>query len=271
MRTIAPFFLFWVMALFSYSQTVSINQLDSAGKKNGKWTVYLDYHWNEVKDSTKAVYYRYGHYKHGTKLISIGSRGSKKYTYEPANDTVGRKGELILLNGEYRSYDKGGALKFINVFDNGEYVSYKEFDKSGKMVTRIDFTLKFNMPAHTCYFIYVYKNDGYIECYQGTGKTAFEVFADSATIDTTKIVGDSTFATISFYLCGKMVGKQGKLSVKSPGQKEPAAFQILHGHSVTWYYNGNKKSEGEYYYGKEVGVWKYWDRDGKEITKKGSP
>jgi len=255
-------FCFGITA-FSFAQD-KLNQLDSVEKKDGKWIVYLDYSWKEVKDSSNAVYYRYAYYDHGLNLYHIGGRGPKKYKHEPINDTVGRKGKLILLNGEYKSYDKKGRLVYVNTFTNGDYVLYKEYDKSGNLRMKMDFSPKFDDLPHSCYYIYVYKKDGYVECYKGKGKMAYGILADSTIRDTLKIIGDSTFATITFYLNGKLVGKQDKISVKKLGQKGPAHFDIKHGHSTTWYYNGQKRSDGEYYYGKKIGEWHYWDRDGKE-------
>ena len=172
-----------------------------------------------------------------------------------------------MLNGEYKSYDKNSKLKFINVFNNGEYVQYKEYDKNGKMVTRIEYSKSPNYLPNT-YLIYIYPKNGDLLCYYVpknlSGHMAYGILADSTTRDTMKIVGDSTFATITYYLNGKMVGKQDKISVKQKGQAEPASYKIVHGHSTTWYYNGQKRSDGEYYYGKKIGEWHYWDKNGKE-------
>lgn len=257
----------------AHGQTEKINQIDSAGKQHGKWIVYLDYYWKTVKDSNEAVYYRYTYFDHGINTIRMGSRGSKGWKFEPATDTAGQKGKVKILDGEYKSFDKKGQLKFIQVFDKGEYVSYKEFNKSGKLYTRFDYKKKLNNEPNT-YAIYIHRKNGDVECYyMSKGKYGWMAYgspSDSVAKDTLKTIGDSTFATISYYLNGKLIGRQDKISVKAIGQSGQAPFKILHGQSTTWYYNGQKKSEGQFYYGKKTGQWKYWNKNGKEIQPKES-
>jgi hypothetical protein len=83
MKTITAI-LFLVVSLLSYSQTVKLNQLDSAGKKDGKWIVWLDADWKKIDDSTKAVYCRYTYYGHGTNIYPMGPCGKKNWKWKQA-------------------------------------------------------------------------------------------------------------------------------------------------------------------------------------------
>jgi hypothetical protein len=258
-------FLF-LTTIFSYGQDEKVNQYDSIGKKHGKWVEYLDYYWNVKKDSSKAVYYRYTWYDHGLNTIQMGNRGRRGWKFEPVADTNGLNGKPKLLNGEYRSYDKNGQLRFFNVLDKGNYVLYIGYGKSGETKMKIEFMKRLNNIPHT-YAMYIYKNDGDLLCYYMSkgprgGWLAYGSHADSTSRDTLKIAGDSTFVTVHYFLNGKVVGKQDKISIKEPGKTTPR--RIMHGNSITWYYNGQKKSEGYFQYGKKTGEWKYWHKNGKE-------
>lgn len=155
--------LLFSLSIISFGQTGMINQLDSADKKHGNWTMYLDYYWKEAKDSSKAVYYRYNYYDHGTKTTTYGQRGFKGWKFEPASDTVGQNCKPKLLDGEYKSFDKNGQLRIIQVLDKGEYVSYKSFNKSGELLLVMDWTKKWKNKPHS-YLIESYKK-GKKTCY----------------------------------------------------------------------------------------------------------
>jgi len=131
---------------------------------------------------------------------------------------------------------------------------------------RIDFAPKFGHAPYSCYHIYIYRKNGKVEYYKGKGIMAYGAFGDSVVTDTLKITGDSVFADLTFYLEGKLVRKQSTLLLRMANKKNPET--MYHGHLIAWHPNGQKKEEGEYYYGKKAGEWKYWDRDGKPLKKK---
>ncbi|MBI3511896.1 MAG: hypothetical protein HY064_14640 [Bacteroidetes bacterium] len=120
-----------------FSQPASIDQRDSSGKKNGKWKVYWDASWHEVKDSAKAVYYRYTFYDHGEDVYPMGPR-DKKWKLVASTETKSG-GKLILLDGEYKWYDEKGILRDDDVFKNGEYVSYKWYYSTGELNQFFDY------------------------------------------------------------------------------------------------------------------------------------
>ena len=232
--------------------------------------MYLDYNWKTVKDSSKAVYWRYTYFAHGKEIYNMGNRGGKSSKYDPVNDTTDRKGKLIMLNGEYKTYEKG-KLKYINVLMNGEYVSYIEYDKSGNAKTSIDYTKKCRDEPNS-FTVYVYKkNRTEVFCFyngpygwMGYGYSN----ADSVKTETLKVIGDSTFYTQHVFKNGKLINEYSEIKIKKADGKTET---IKHGHTTSWYLNGQKKEEGNYYYGKKIGNWKRWDEKGKENKGENSP
>jgi hypothetical protein len=89
------------LSLFSISQTEKLNQLDEKGKKHGKWVVYLDENWDKLKDSTKALYYRYNYFDHGVSLYPMGPCGKKGWKLEQPQ---GATSQNKMLNGTYQNF-----------------------------------------------------------------------------------------------------------------------------------------------------------------------
>ena len=74
-------------------------------------------------------------------------------------------------------------------------------------------------------------------------------------IDTLKINGDSTFYEVRKYKDSILVNREQQISVK--GQTI-----IFHGKTEQWHEDCSKKIEGQFKFGKKVGLWKYWDEEG---------
>lgn len=129
--------LFSSFVIAGYSQSLSVNQFDSTGKKDGKWIIYLDKDWNKIEDSTRALFKRYTWYDHGVNIYPMGRCGGRNYKLKP--NTTGTK---ALVDGEYKWYDGHGKLSSVHVFQNGEYVSCKEYYTSGELHQFFDYTKK---------------------------------------------------------------------------------------------------------------------------------
>jgi len=157
-------------SILSYSQE-KINQLDKDGKNDGRWLVRLDDHWLIPKDTDKAVYCRYNFFDHGLNLNPMGAGGGKGWKCISTVNSTQYIGKMKLLDGEYKWYDKKGRLIFIHVLKNGEYVSYKEFYKSGELHEYFDYTKHQGQP-HS-YYIYLYDKKGKVKyefnAYGGNG------------------------------------------------------------------------------------------------------
>ncbi|WP_347253131.1 hypothetical protein [Leminorella grimontii] len=53
-----------------------------------------------------------------------------------------------------------------------------------------------------------------------------------------------------------------------PWMKGSLYKDLPYGHTTYWYPNGQKSHEGEQHYSEDVGEWKYWDMQGRELTKR---
>ncbi len=144
--------------LFSFSQAEKLNQLDANAKKDGKWILYLDAFGAKV-DSSKAVYCRYTYYDHGVHIYPMGNFISKGEKIEAKENDAQTAGKIKVLDGEYKCLDKNGKVKYIHVFKNGEYVSYKEFFDSGEIQTFFDYTKHCKGQSHSWY-TYIYDKTG---------------------------------------------------------------------------------------------------------------
>ncbi len=163
MKKLATLLFLFVFTSFTFGQTEKLNQLDNDGKKHGKWIAYLDRNWKYINDSTKAVYYKYTYYDHGTNLYPMGPCGRKHYKLEPVIDS---KQKITLLDGEYKWYNSKGQLSSVHVFKNGEYISCKEYYSSGKISQYFDYTKKWKEQPLTWY----------MESYDKNGKIKLSLY-----------------------------------------------------------------------------------------------
>ncbi|HLC82527.1 MAG TPA: hypothetical protein VJI69_01775 [Bacteroidia bacterium] len=167
MKTFISFFFCICFTLFSYSQTEALNQFDESNKKDGKWIVYLNKNWREVKDSSKATYYRYTFYNHGRDVYPMGPCGKNGWKLESIANTT-QTGGLKLLDGEYKWFDKKGRIFSIHILKNGDYISCKEFYPSGLIHQHFNYTKKWgDLPHNWCISVYDkkgnFKKEYYVE------------------------------------------------------------------------------------------------------------
>jgi hypothetical protein len=165
MKIITSLLFFFSFTLLSFGQTDNLNQLDSSGKKDGKWIIYWDRNWRSISDSAEAIYYRYTFYSHGTNLYPMGPCGGKGYKLEKTGEGQDQQSKIKLLDGEYKWYDSKGKLSSIHVFNKGEYVSCKEYYSSGELNQYFDYTKKWQGQEHTWYLTIYDKKGGLIHDY----------------------------------------------------------------------------------------------------------
>lgn len=154
--------LLLILIKFVFCQSPLLNQFDSLGKKNGKWILYLDKTGAKLSDSLGASFCRYTYYDHGTHIYPMGNFISKNGKIVAAENNSNQYSKIKLLDGEYKCLDSKGRVKFIHVFKNGEYISYKEFYKSGKLHTFFDYTKHWQEQAHSWYWC-VYNKKGKVQ------------------------------------------------------------------------------------------------------------
>jgi antitoxin component YwqK of YwqJK toxin-antitoxin module len=144
----------WLISLLlcnvSFAQT-TLNQVDSLGKKHGKWIVYLDKTGDELRDSSHAVFSRYTWYDHGKNLQPMGGFIENKGKLI-ASDSTKHTG-IKMLHGEYLCYNKKGKLRFLHVFQNGEYVLYKCYFGSGQLNEVFDYNNHWKDQPHSWLYV----------------------------------------------------------------------------------------------------------------------
>ncbi len=80
-------------------------------------------------------------FDHGVSIYPMGPCGGKNYKLEVKSDG---KNTSKFLSGEYKWYDSKGRLSSIHILENGEYISCKEFYKTGEVEQHFDYTKQCN-------------------------------------------------------------------------------------------------------------------------------
>lgn len=166
MRSIC--FIFAIILTQFKSVSQEINKLDTNGKRDGKWLVYLDNNWKRIDDSTKATYKKYTYYDHGVNIYPMGPCGKKGYKLE-SNPLVTKKGNYIFLDGKYTWFNKKSKISSEHIFKNGEYVSCKEFYSTGEVEQFFDYTKKCDGQPHG-WTVTIYNKDGSVKLVSPTCK-----------------------------------------------------------------------------------------------------
>ncbi|MFZ5551878.1 MAG: hypothetical protein ACOZCO_02090 [Bacteroidota bacterium] len=147
-----------VFPVFPQTDT-TMNGYDDNGKKHGKWKVYLDEQWAEVSDSSKAIYIRHTYYDHGVNVYPMGPCGRKGWTLEMRSaDSSGFAGNK-LLNGTFIWKDEKGVARSEHLLKNGEYISCKEYNSSGKLQQYFNYLQHYNNEPFT-WFCHLYDKKG---------------------------------------------------------------------------------------------------------------
>ncbi|HSY75940.1 MAG TPA: hypothetical protein VK890_03740 [Bacteroidia bacterium] len=157
MKTFTLFLL--LVSSIAFGQTERLNQLDSAGRKDGKWIMYYNNYCSVIKDSPKASYYCYVYYVHGRKYVTEATWGDKKWKLVDSANNLQRSGKIKLLDGKYTWYNEKGQLMTIRYYDKGELVYNKLFYPSGKLCEWLDYTKQFKGQPHSGY-LYEYVKNG---------------------------------------------------------------------------------------------------------------
>ncbi len=265
MRTFIILSIFCHAHIVVIGQTDSMNQFDSNGNKDGKWTVFYNAAGKEVSDSAQAVWYRYTYYLQGKNLYAYEWCGKNDVVIALSGQDQNEK--LKLLDGAWKITDKKGNVKSIQIFNKGEYVAHRVFYPTGNIREYCNFENQHfergEFEPHT-YCKRVYDQTGAVEYYYMRGPPSESLWSfyrsnfDSTYVTNQKVVGDSTFATVTHYSGNQTLRQMDQIIIK--GQRS-----IAHGSFTFWYANGQKKEEGLYDHNKRIGEWKQWEKDGTEI------
>ncbi len=173
MKTLFTLPLF-TLSLLALGQT-SINQLDTLGKRHGKWQIYLDDRWREVEDSTQAYYSKYAYYDHG-KFTHHMFKAKKKWKLEPPEGFIPQKGKPQLLEGTFKRINKKGKVMSIEEFHNGWYTSSKSFYPSGELFATWNNTPQPDTGMPIIYPILNYTKDGQVRDYYYESKHLIGIY-----------------------------------------------------------------------------------------------
>ncbi len=176
------------------SQNRSYNQYDENHKKHGRWKEYLDKYWRVVSDSNTAVFWNYMYYNHGERFY-YNSFHYGKQKLEPNSQNIEGIKKPIMLDGEYKWYNKKGRLLDDEVFNKGEPVTLKQYHWSifrhrliGKQIKEyIDLTKKYKNQPMSFYYESFDKNGNKRIWYGRDGYLGWKVYEEEF-IDSTLVM-----------------------------------------------------------------------------------
>ncbi len=163
MKTVTLLLL--LISSIAFGQTEKLNQLDSAGKKNGTWIVYYDSFLKGVKDSSKASYYRYTFYIHGFDIYIHYPGGRKSWKLVHTGIESDHLGRIKQLDGEYKWIDKKGIIRMFINYRKGYCTVVKSYFPSGALANAWDFLLQWHCQPHSSTYYAFNKNGEMKEVY----------------------------------------------------------------------------------------------------------
>lgn len=163
------FILFFAITS-GYSQN---GEFDSDGKKHNTWIIYLDNMWSET-DSSTALYYRYTNFEHGINTLPMGPSGKKGWQLIPE---ISKNTQPIKLNGEYKWIDEKGTIRSVHEFENGKYLSCKEYDKSGELEQHFDYKAQYRDEPNT-YYVILYNKEKETKFVMRNGANGWALYGD---------------------------------------------------------------------------------------------
>jgi hypothetical protein len=141
----------------SQVNTDTLNKFNSKHKKQGFWVVYLTDHLLPVKDAQKACYYAFNYFDNGVKVGFFPWAGKeRKNAGRLSSEGQSKEGAPVLLNGNFKYYDKNGKKTLDEIYKNGTPLLMEAytFDKSGICVLKetCDFTKMYNNQFGSFYY-----------------------------------------------------------------------------------------------------------------------
>ena len=103
---------FIIVTFLSFSQSDTLNRLNSKGKKTGYWLKYLDDNV-QIVDSINSFFYGYEYYDNGTKLFAFEKLWFKKIQAAKYGEILPKKGHPVLLTGTFRWFVRGDSAQFV--------------------------------------------------------------------------------------------------------------------------------------------------------------
>lgn len=160
------FFTVFLIVDSSYSQSDTLNKLNSVGKKHGYWKVLLNENIDPVKDISEAVFYGIEQWDDGKFVFKYHKHDWRfaKITYD---GKLPQKGKPELITGNFSWFDKSGLLINAESYNNGKPLRICSYSSCAKDKTKtcifeeIDFTKLYMSIPGTFYFV-LHRPDGTI-------------------------------------------------------------------------------------------------------------
>ena len=128
----------------------TLNKLDGNGKKDSYWIVYLNQNLETVKKE-KATFFGYSFFIQGIELDRWweGSGSGKLPIEIKGNKPI--PGEIVLLDGEYKIFNKAHSLFWLQHFNKGIKASIEKLynPSGGYLEYYINYDLKYHAQAHS--------------------------------------------------------------------------------------------------------------------------
>jgi hypothetical protein len=116
-RNLTIIFLLLPLLSFAWSKD-SLNRVDTKGKKDGYWKVFLDSQLF-VTDSAQSHFYGYDLYDHGHEVFRYSNRGRWKWAQITYEDTLPVKGKPIEITGTFLWYSSDSLLWNTEIYSEG--------------------------------------------------------------------------------------------------------------------------------------------------------
>ncbi len=250
----------------AFCQEQPLNQLDSLGKKHGRWEVYLTDQWKAVSKPEEATYLWYTHYDHGTNLYKFGEWAIKLLKLTHTGDKEKMVKGLKLMNGTYTWSTRKGRIVSTHELKDGFYILYQDFKKDGRLHTVMDYSQRLWEQPHT-YKMTIWDKKGNAQVFfhektKKWGWIAYQAITppDSISSVVIRTKGDTIYTRDKWYYQGKLYNEVEKIYFRNGGR----GFYdgMFHGKYLAWYSNGNKEHKGYMKHGKAGEGWKSWNPDG---------
>lgn len=165
-RIFYTFIFIFALGQYIFSQSDTLNKLNSKGKKTGYWKVLLDNRFIKTNSINDANFYAFELYDNGETVCPFQRVRNKKTVFR-FDGTVPNKGKPEAITGTIKWYDKKNRLSLEDRFENGCPVYKKSFhgpkDKTDTLVRvfeELDFTEKYNgIPGTFSYKVYSLYSD----------------------------------------------------------------------------------------------------------------
>lgn len=156
LKTLSYIIFFLLMGHSAPGQSDTINRLNSRGKKNGYWQIWLNEKADPVKNVSESYFYGFEFWDDG-KRVTPYFRHRWKYKKLTFDSTLPSKGNPVPISGTFKWYDHKARLIDEETYLAGHPFSMKSYsgpqaDTVFKLQENLDFTKKYNSTPGSFYW-----------------------------------------------------------------------------------------------------------------------